>query len=87
MTWKAPPFALDVGQELDVVASLPEGEGRLHAQRFPGGEWRTHRDRYDPARGPVEAVAHVVAETPTGKALVGLSALAILVALIRAHQE
>ena len=78
--WSAPPVALAVGQVSDRVRSLPPGEGRLHAQRFPNGAIRIHVDRYDPARGPVEAVAHVLAETSAGAvlALVALVALGAL---------
>ena len=78
--WRAPPFALDVGQVEDWVRSLPPGGGREHWQAWPDGRTATHRDRYDPARGPAEAVAHVLVETPTGAILATVLLVALLVA-------
>lgn len=61
------------GQVEDWTRSLPDGS-RLHAHVMPDGSVVVHRDRWDPARGPVSRVAHVALETTAGR--VGLALLA-----------
>lgn len=74
--WRIPRTALRVGQVCDWVQSMPDGS-RLHVHEFPDGRLVCHRDRFDPARGALHALAHVATETPAGRAVaVGLAARA-----------
>lgn len=73
--WHTPALAWPRGQVLDLVRSLPTGQGRLHYQEWPGGRGETHRDRFDPERGPAQAVLHVLLETPILVILAALGAL------------
>lgn len=66
MGWRIPRAAVKVGQVTDWVQSLPDGS-RLHVHEFPDGRLVCHRDRWDPSRGALHAVAHVLGETPTGR--------------------
>jgi hypothetical protein len=70
------PFvSAPAGQAQNYVQSLADGS-RLHVHEFPGGRMVAHRDRIDPARSPLHAVAHVLTETPTGRVVAGGAALA-----------
>jgi len=68
-------LAEQVGQVEDWALSMSDGS-RLHVWLMRDGRWIMHRDAIDPARGPIEAVAHLVTESRIGKVLV----LAALVA-------
>jgi hypothetical protein len=61
-------IAESVGQKENWALSLTDGS-RLHLWLMPDGRWIMHRDAIDPARGPIEAVAHVVTESSVGKML------------------
>lgn len=66
-----PPGAWDMGQTCDYVWRLDAG-GRVHAQCFGNNGnqvVRFHLDKHDPQRGVVDAVLHLVLETPAGPAL------------------
>jgi len=81
-----PPAAWDMGQRCDYVWRLPAG-GRVHAQCFEQGGQRTvrfHLDKYDPDRGLVDAVKHLVFETPAGPVLALASAVFVVSRLARA---
>lgn len=56
------------GQAEDWAHPLPDGS-RLHAHEYADGSVTLHRDRVDPARGPVPAAVHWMSETPEGGAL------------------
>lgn len=65
------------GQLEDWVMSLSDGS-RLHLWLMPEGRWILHRDRTDPARGPVEATTHWLTESKSGKfaaVLLGIAAV------------
>lgn len=72
--WRIPRASDGVGQSVDLVRPLSDGS-RIHVHVFPNGARVAHRDRIDPGRGPIHAVAHVALETSTGRA-VGLALLA-----------
>jgi len=89
--WRADLFAVpsaawDMGQRCDYVWRLPEG-GRIHAQCFEHERQRMvrlHLDKYDPDRGLVDALMHLVFETPAGPAIALASAVFVVSRLARA---
>ena len=81
-----PSAAWDMGQRCDYVWRLPEG-GRVHAQCFGRDGQRTvrfHLDKYDPDRGLVDALKHLLFETPAGPAIALASAVFVVSRLGRA---
>ncbi len=81
-----PTGAWDVGQHCDYVWRLRDG-GRVHAQCFERDGQRVvrfHLDKYDPDSGPVDALMHLLFETPAGSAIVLASAVFVLSRLVRA---
>jgi hypothetical protein len=64
--FEQPPLAEPVGQVGDWVLPLRDGS-RLHVHTFPGGRRVAHRDRIDPGRGFLPAVAHWVTESRSGQ--------------------
>lgn len=78
---KGGPF-LQVGQCRDWTLGLADGS-RLHAHLdCETGRILVHRDRFDPSRGLLHAIAHLVAETPAGPIL-GLMGLAFAVSRMK----
>src|SRR5687767_7092643 len=61
-------LAEQVGQVEDWALSMRD-RSRLHLWLTRDGRWIMHRDAVDPARGPVEAIAHAVTESSVGKFL------------------
>lgn len=75
-----PALSRDVGQVADYVAPLPDGS-RLHVHEMPDGELVAHRDRFDPARGPLHAAAHAFLETAPGR-VAGLGTVLFTIARV-----
>lgn len=65
------------GQVEDWVRSMPDGS-RLHAHVYADGRIAVHRDRWDPARGPLSTAAHVALETTAGRMALGFAAVRLL---------
>jgi ketosteroid isomerase-like protein len=61
-----PDLAEDVGQSTDWVASFRDGS-RVHLHEFTDGRIVAHRDKVDPARGPLDAVWHWFTEARSGQ--------------------
>lgn len=70
------PWADSVGQRENWVLSL-EDRSRLHIHVFDGYAM-LHRDRWDPARGPVELVMHGLFESKTVQRLAVLGGIAFV---------
>lgn len=81
-----PSAAWDMGQRCDYVWRLPQG-GRIHAQCFERDGQRMvrfHLDKYDPDRGLVDALLHLVFETPAGPAIAFAGVVLVASRLTRA---
>jgi len=78
----APALSEPAGQSADFVRSLADGS-RLHVHAF-GARLVVHRDRIDPARGPVQALHHWTAEAVSARAV---AALLLAFALSRAGRR
>jgi hypothetical protein len=77
------PWASEAhGQTDDWTASVGDGS-RVHVHEYPGGSLIVHRDRVDPARGPLSALWHFVTETTLGGALVKAGAVTASIMLWR----
>ncbi len=72
-------LAEDVGQVANWAVRLSDGS-RIHVHEFGNGQLVAHRDPTDPARGPLHAVFHWLFESPSGKVVLGVGAVALLVA-------
>ena len=59
-------LASPAGQVADWALSLRD-ESRIHIHEYKNGLLVAHRDKHDPERGPVKAVAHFFYETPLGQ--------------------
>jgi hypothetical protein len=73
-------LAAFVGQEEDWVVALPD-RSRLHVHAFStenGPRFEVHRDKLDPARGPIVALWHWFTETPEGQLTAGAGATVAL---------
>lgn len=73
-------LASHVGQQEDWVVALPD-RSRLHAHGFvseKGTRFEVHRDKLDPARGPIAALWHWFTETPEGQLTAGAGATVAL---------
>jgi len=73
-------LAAFVGQEEDWVVALPD-RSRLHLHGFRsenGTRFEVHRDKLDPARGPISALWHWFTETPEGQLTAGAGATVAL---------
>lgn len=73
-------FAEPAGQVADWVASLRNGS-RVHIHEFANGALVAHVDRIDPQRGPLEALAHWVTESWSGRLAVA-GVVAVLAARV-----
>jgi hypothetical protein len=69
-------LATDAGQIADWVLSL-EDESRLHVHEFSDGRLVAHRDRIDPNRSPLHAVAHFAWETDIGRIALLIGSIAL----------
>jgi len=67
--------AMPNGQVADWALSFSDGI-RVHLHEFADGRIVAHRDRYDPARGILDAIRHLFLETPLGVAGVVLGVVA-----------
>jgi len=73
-------LAAFVGQEEDWALALPD-RSRLHVHAFHtenGSRFEVHRDKLDPARGPISALWHWFTETPEGQLTAGAGATVAL---------
>jgi len=73
-------YAEDVGQRADLVYPLGD-ESRLHIHVFDG-YCVIHRDRFDPSRGFVPMIAHVIRETKIGPIVVAGAFVAFVARLV-----
>ena len=73
--FRALDFATPEGQCANWGLSLRDGS-RLHAHQFANGRLVLHRDVYDPAASPLHLIAHLLAETWVGPALLVLTLVA-----------
>jgi hypothetical protein len=80
--FKRPLFSEAHGQLDDWTASLDDGS-RVHLHEYPGGSIVVHRDRTDPARGPLAALWHFATETGLGRLIVKAGGVVASVVLWR----
>ena len=76
-------IAEDHGQVADWCVSLIDGS-RLHIHEYSNGSMWIHRDLYNPEKGPIEGIAHVLVETDFGKAVIIVGGIAGLFLIARA---
>ena len=68
--WGRPVAASPGLHVADYVFPLVDGS-RLHARVYENGDIWVHRDRFDPGKGPLHAIAHLATEAPMGKIAIG----------------
>jgi len=83
-------LAAYVGKQENWVLPLPD-HSRLHIHGFhahDGTHFEVHRDKLDPARGPLSALWHWFTETPEGQLTAGAGAtVALAWWILRDHPE
>ncbi len=69
-------LAMAAGQSADWVLPLDD-ESRLHVHEFSDGHLVAHRDKIDPNRSLMHAVAHIAWETEIGNVALAVCILAL----------
>ena len=76
-------LAEGAGQIANWAHPLDDGS-RLHAHQFANGRFDLHRDRIDPDRGPLQALAHGLAESRAGRFILAVLLISAVVKIARA---
>ncbi len=69
------------GQVADWSLPLMD-ESRVHIHEYENGAMLAHRDKHDPERGPVKAVAHFFTDTTLGKVTAAVAITSAIAALL-----